>query len=84
LTVLCFTRLVLDALPFAEKEARERQLAAGERGVEGGRGNKKSITLAEKIPQGFSRSRDEAAAMFGTNRQYVSDAKKIKELARRS
>lgn len=66
-------------LPMLEEEARARQIAAG---ATGGRGNKKN--LGQKFDQGFSvdttrgpRAAQEAAAMAGTNRQYVSDAKNI-------
>ncbi len=81
-------------LPILEEEAAERQAEAGKRGGEGGRGNKK--TLTQKVEYGFpDRDEDkaktadrnqktaaaEAAKMTGANRQYVADAKKLKEKA---
>lgn len=73
----------LDILPMLKAEARERQLAQGERGIEGGRGNTK--TLSQKIDEGFEqndgRATQQAAQLLGTNRQYVSDAKGIQEKA---
>jgi N6-adenosine-specific RNA methylase IME4 len=70
--------------------ARERQREAGaagaEYGVLGGRGNKNP--LAKDLAKGFSEddthertAAAQAAAIVGTNRQYVSDAKRIQEQA---
>lgn len=63
----------LDILPHLEAEAKERQRAAGE---QHGRGQEKgSQRIGTPIlPQ---RSDDRAAKLTGTNRQYVSDAKKL-------
>lgn len=69
----------VEVLPLLEAEAKERQEAQGERGVEGGRGKLK--TLEEKIPQGFTRepqSRDVVAKLFNTNEHYVAEAKRLK------
>jgi len=41
-------------LPLYHAEAKERQEAAGSRGNEGGRGNKKPETLPAKTQEGFS------------------------------
>ena len=78
--------VAMDVLPMLEAEAQERQLAAGERGNEGGRGNAK--TLDKLIYQGFDESSerapqsiDQAAQMVGTNRQYVNDAKRLRDEA---
>ncbi|MGH9932950.1 MAG: ParB N-terminal domain-containing protein, partial [Pyrinomonadaceae bacterium] len=56
------------------KEAKERQRKAGARGSEGGRGKKKPSV--KELNKG-NRAADQAAALTRTNRQYVSDAKKI-------
>jgi hypothetical protein len=57
--------IVLEAAPILEAAAKKRQLAAGERGKEGGRGNKK--TLPANSPEGYSGGevRDQLAAMAG-------------------
>jgi len=75
-----------DALPLYEKEARERQIAAAERtNALLGRGNPE--TLEQNFAQAGSdkerapQARDLAAAQFGVNRQYIQDAKTIKEKA---
>lgn len=44
----------MKALPLYQAEAKERQEAAGSRGNEGGRGNKKPETLPAKTQEGFS------------------------------
>src|ERR1043166_7238292 len=62
----------VEALPWFEKEAKQRMRAGG--------GDKKSgkQKIADPIPlQG--QARDQAASQFHVNRQYVSDAKAIKE-----
>jgi hypothetical protein len=68
--------VALNALPFLEEEAHERQI---ELGSTGGRGNKKN--LPELIPEGFNKggaeSRTQAAKLTGTNPRYVCDAKKL-------
>jgi N6-adenosine-specific RNA methylase IME4 len=72
----------VEALPALELEAKKRQKAQGECGKRGGRGRKKK-TLTQKIGEGLhaNESADQAAALFCTNRQYVSDAKRIKDQA---
>lgn len=64
--------VALDALPMLEAEAKERQKAmAGTR-----------YDLDQKIDQGRApQATAQAAQLVGTNRQYVSDAKKIAEQA---
>jgi len=79
--------VAMDVLPMLEAEAKERQRAAGERGNEGGRGNAK--TLPQLIGEGFEEPREQhtneavqqAAQLVGTNRQYVSDAKRLRDEA---
>jgi len=44
------------------RRASERQVAAGRRGNEGGRGHKKQETLGEDVPRGFSRRSGAIAA----------------------
>jgi len=58
------------ALPMWEEEARERQ--------RGGRGG---VLLPEKFPEASDTgdARDKAAAVFGVNGRYVSDAKMVDE-----
>lgn len=62
--------VALDILPMLEAEAKERQ------------GQRNDLTSVKKLtdvePQ---RATDQAAAMTGTNRQYVSDAKAIAQAA---
>lgn len=71
----------LDILPMLEEEARERQRVAGE---EFGRGKLPQL-IGEAIEQPRERHANEAvqqaAQMVGTNRQYVSDAKKLRDEA---
>ena len=65
-----------ESLPLLENEAKARQHAAGVRGNEGGRGNKK--TLQEKVPGGNGgQARTHAAKAVGVNDRYISDVKKI-------
>lgn len=56
--------IALDALPMLEEEARERQ---------GVRTDLTSVKILTEVSNG--RASQQAAEMFGTNRQYVSDAK---------
>lgn len=72
----------LAALPMLEAEARERQLAGKGEDGSGGRGNVKNLDKLfyqglERAPQSI----DKAAELFDTNRQYVSDAKRIQDEA---
>lgn len=60
----------LDVLPMLEKEAKERQLAG--------------VTLSnslDKVDPHKNTASEQAADIFKTNRQYVTDAKSIKEKA---
>lgn len=57
----------LAALPHLEVEAKKRQ---GER-------SDLSVNLCQRIDRSPERATEQAAQMFGTNRQYVSDAKVI-------
>jgi N6-adenosine-specific RNA methylase IME4 len=69
-----------DLLAGLARQAKDRQQAQGERGKEGGRGNKK--TLPQQVGEGIdphAREADQQAALLaGTNRQYVADARKLK------
>jgi hypothetical protein len=69
----------VEALPFYEAEAKERQLIGNGADGSGGRGKKKEKTLEEKIPQGKGKPREKqarakAAKAVGTNEKYVSVA----------
>lgn len=58
--------VALDILPLMEKEAKERQ---GTR-----------TDISQRIDEGDEgRATEKAAAMVGTNRQYVSDAKNLQK-----
>lgn len=63
--------MAVEVLPWFEKEAKERQQKHG-----GTAPGKKS--LSQKIDTVKARSTEQAATMLNTNRQYVSDAKKLK------
>ncbi len=67
-------------LPILEEEAAER-MAQGQK--EGGRGHKKNSTqkVGESLDRHAGEAAAEAAKMTGANRQYVADAKKLKEKA---
>jgi N6-adenosine-specific RNA methylase IME4 len=61
-----------------QAEAKEKQRAAGSRGGEGGRGNKK--TPGEKVPQGKREQRRSSTALaksVGTNRKYLEVARDL-------
>lgn len=73
--------VAVELLPFFEAEAKKRQKAAG-----GDKVSERAKAVDKKIYQAVDNPRspqaiDEAAKQVGTNRQYVSDAKKIKEAA---
>jgi len=60
----------VEALPELEAEAKKRQIEAGK---QHGRGHEK---VNQKIDEPKSpQATEQAAQIFGTNRQYVSDAK---------
>ena len=70
----------VEALPFLKEEAAQRQKCGfSADGTAGGRGRKKN--LGQKIDEGLDpnagRATQQAAALFGTNRQYVADAEKL-------
>jgi N6-adenosine-specific RNA methylase IME4 len=72
--------VAVEFLPFLEEEAKERQRIAGEIYGKGQPKVDKKVyqpinDRVERAPQPI----DIAAQMTGTNRQYVSDAKKLKE-----
>lgn len=63
--------IALDVLPMLEKEARDRQ-----------RGGQAGILLSQKVDQANDgRAAQQAAEMFQTNRQYISDAKALQNEA---
>src|SRR5262249_49925950 len=71
--------VALDVLPLLEKEAKERQRAAG-----GGRRSKKAKggSVPEKVPEAKSddgEARKQTAKLMGTNSRYVNMAKRVKE-----
>jgi N6-adenosine-specific RNA methylase IME4 len=73
--------VALDFMPQLKKEAVERQKTGKGSDGSGGRGRKRNPT--QKVGEGFDRHTGEvveqAAKMVGINRQYIADAKKIKE-----
>jgi 16S rRNA G966 N2-methylase RsmD len=66
--------IAIDVLPMLEAEARERQLASLKQNLD-------SVTqfFGERNGRHSGEAAQQAADLFGTNRQYVSDAKKLKE-----
>jgi DNA modification methylase len=63
-------------------EAKARQRAAGERGKEGGRGNKKPENPSGNPSTRVSApARDQAAKLVGSNPRYIQDAKAVKAAA---
>jgi hypothetical protein len=61
------------------KAAKERQVAAGIHGKEGGRGNKKDENPSAKNGGGVSGdARDKAAKLLNVSHTKVSEAKKVK------
>ena len=66
--------VALDILPMLEEEARGRQSAAG---TGFGRGVDSSVKELTELSTEPKRATAQAAAITGTNRQYVSDAKRI-------
>jgi DNA modification methylase len=72
--------LAVEILPILEDEAKQRQQEAGRKYGEGY--PKESQEVEQLIAQPLERqpqSRDDAATMTNSNRQYVSDAKRIHE-----
>ena len=67
--------IALEALPLLEEEAKERQ---------GARTDLTSVNPLTEVKRAafWGRATEEAAKLFSTNRQYVSDAKKLRGLAR--
>lgn len=57
--------IALDVLPMLEQEAKERQ------------GERTDLTSVKDLTHDPQRASEQAATIFGTNRQYVSDAKRI-------
>jgi len=66
--------IAVEMLPILEQEAKDRQREHGKTAP-----GKKS--LSQKIDEVKGKASEQAAAITGTNRQYVSDAKTIKEKA---
>jgi hypothetical protein len=76
--------LAVELLPMLEANAKKRQSAAKEPGKEYGKTNQKHADLNNQpytTQIKGKQSSDKAANLTGSNRQYVSDAKKIKEVA---
>jgi hypothetical protein len=71
--------VAVEILPRLEEEARKRQIAlAGTR-------PSRDADLSQLVDTGSNgRATDQAAEIVGTNRQYVHDAKQIRELRRKS
>ena len=65
--------IAVDVLPLYEAEAKKRQKQAGEIY---GRGQKVSQSIEQPIK---GKATDHAARFFDTNRQYISDLKRIKQ-----
>jgi ParB-like chromosome segregation protein Spo0J len=63
--------VAVEILPMLEIEAKKRQLST----------LKQNATDSQKIDQRFGKATEQAADIVGTNRQYVSDAKRIAEQA---
>ena len=73
--------VAVDVLPMLEAEAKERQRAAGE---EFGRGKLTQLieeAIDEPRKKSSSEATQQAAQMVGTNRQYVYDAKRLRDEA---
>ena len=64
--------IALDVLPLLEEEARKRQ-AHGQTAP--------GKTLPQNLAEASGEAREQAAILLNTNRQYVSDAKKLKQEA---
>ena len=73
--------LALKLEPLIAEKAKERQQGAGARGIEGGRGRKK--TLPQKSAEGFSsrETRTQVAQAAGVSHDTIHKAKVIKEQA---
>ena len=63
--------VAIELLPALAREARKRQ----------GRRTDLADNFPQKIAEGQGEAREQAAQLFGTNRQYISDAKKLYEEA---
>jgi len=71
--------IALEVLPMLEEEARKRQ-AIGHFNAPQYK-DRPVGKLVDQLEEG--RSREKAAALFGINRQYISDAKMIAQKAKR-
>jgi site-specific DNA-methyltransferase (adenine-specific) len=72
--------IAVELEPYFAAEARERQEAAGRRGVEGGRGHRKPRNPGGKRATRVSaKARDQAAGVVGVSGKLVGDAKAVKE-----
>ncbi len=69
--------LALDVLPFFEEEAKERQRIAGEQCGRGADSLVKELTKLSDDDGNDGKAAAKAAALVGTNRQYVADAKRL-------
>src|SRR5262249_41094976 len=68
-----------EMLPFLEAEAKKRQKAAG--GDRKSKRTKGDGSLPQKVAEPIQEAREQAARATGTNRLYVSHAKRLKEQA---
>lgn len=69
----------VEILPWYEVEAKKRQLRTTENREKNEIFVNQRIDEQENTPKKSTQSLDQAAKVCGTNRQYVSDAKKLKE-----
>jgi N6-adenosine-specific RNA methylase IME4 len=63
--------IALDVLPFLEKEAKKRQLSTLKKGDK--------LPDSQLIDQRKGKSTEQASKMFNVNREYIHEAKKLKE-----
>lgn len=63
-----------DILPMLEAEAKQRQANSNDYRRDNGNTD---VSVPQNFAEPIGEARDHAAALFGTNRQYVSDAKRI-------
>ena len=71
--------IAVSILPRLEEQAKERQTTQGNHGNEGGRGNGKPFPkdLGESSSKHDGEAVAQAAKIFGTNREYVNQAKQL-------
>jgi DNA modification methylase len=77
LTTTQCAALTFKLLPRFQEEARQRQVAAGKHGAEGGRGRKKEKPSAKSEAKGFGKAAHQAGLAFGITTSAVEKAIKI-------